>query len=381
MIRPGLVALLLVSLPLSAQEWRQRKLEALSMRRAAAPKLAATGDKPITVDCARKDRIQQAIDQNPGGTVIEIRGLCIENVRIDHKEVTLRGANPATDGIRSLTTTPALTITDSDNVVIEHLSLSDNPGTAIQMSESSVLLEDCVINGNNAEAAGGLSAIHATSHTFVRAGHLTVSNNQRRGVTVQRSASFFCVGCDFANNTGVAAAANDGVLALLRSTVTGRNGILASGGSAYADIDCITDPDPHPCSMQVTGRAIQAFDRAVAALYGAGDFTGAVLGSDSATVWVYGARQLAAGQPGHGPSFNNVDINAKLIAATAFESSPPLTSRVLNTQASTFARVLLMNDTELAGTLQCGSAADAWLDPEVVAGPGAAVNGCEHGTL
>ena len=133
--------------------------------------------------------------------------------------------------------------------------------------------------------------------------------------------------------------------------------------------------------MQATGRAAQAFSGSVAYLYGAGDFTGQVDASDRAVIGVYGARQLATGQPGLGPSRNVVNSFGYLYANKAFDVVPALSSRMMGTDASQFGRILVTDDTEVAGTIQCFSAGDAWLDPTVIAAPGAAVTGCDHGTF
>ena len=43
--------------------------------------------------------------------------------------------------------------------------------------------------------------------------------------------------------------------------------------------------------------------------------------------------------------------------------------------------MILHDATTLAGSMQCESAGDAWLDGTVVAAPGSSVTGCEHGVL
>ena len=98
-------------------------------------------------------------------------------------------------------------------------------------------------------------------------------------------------------------------------------------------------------------------------------------------VALYGARQLATGQPGQGPSRNGVSFNAHLYANAAFDVDPHLSSRLMGTDATHFARILVTDDTEVAGTIQCSAAADAWLDASVVAAPGSSISGCDHGSL
>jgi hypothetical protein len=368
------------SFPLLAADWQEMKSEAMAqLAQKRVPAVAAK--KPITVDCAKGDSVQEAIDNHSGTIVVEVRGLCIENVSIENRNVTLHGLSAANDGLQSPNTSPALLVNDSNDTRVENLSLSNNPGAALQILDSFVVLTNCVANNNNTATGPGSTAIIASTDSFLDATNLTMANNQRNAVAVQRGANFFCHGCDFTNNVGFAATASrGGLLSLLSSTVTQRFGIRATI-EAYADIDCISEVSAHPCSMQATGRAAQAFGGAVAYLYGAGDFTGQVDASDRAVIGVYGARQLATGQPGLGPSRNVVSSFGRMYAVAAFDVVPALSSRILGTDATNFGRILVTDDTEVAGTIQCSSAGDAWLDPTVVAAPGASVTGCEHGTL
>ncbi|MGZ5432507.1 MAG: hypothetical protein ACXWH7_06220 [Thermoanaerobaculia bacterium] len=381
MIRKRLVFLVLFSVPLFAADWREMKSEAMAQR--AQKRLAATAKatKTIAVDCAKGESVQDAIDKNSGTIVVEIRGVCVENVRIENQEVTLHGLDAANDGLQSSSSTPALIILDSNISRLENLSLSNNPGQGLQIHDSNVVLVNCVMSNNGSAAGLGASALAATTDSFIDATNLVMANNHRNAVLIQRGAMLFCHGCDFTNNTGFAAvAAHGGLLTLLRSTVTGRLGIRAFT-NAYADIDCISEMSAHPCSMMATGRAAQAFDNGIAALYGAGDFTGQVHADDRAVAVLYGARQLAAGQPGQGPTRNFATFFGHIYAYATFEVAPAIQSRILGTDASHFGRILITDETEVAGTIQCFSAGDAWLDPTVVAAPGSSVTGCEHGTF
>ena len=381
MFRRGLVSLFLFTVPVCASEWMEKKAEAMA-RRPRARVAASAATKSINVDCAKGDKVQDAIDKNSGAIVVEVRGVCIENVRIENRNVTLHGLSAASDGLRSPNADPALFVDDSNDTRIENLSLSDNPGLAIHIIDSLVSMLNCVANNNNltAPAVGG-NAFIVSADSLLDATNLSMTTNHRNCVVAQRGAGFFCHGCDFTGNTGWAATANSGgMLSLLRSTVTQRFGIrgLSNG---YADIDCITEVSAHPCSMQATGRAAIAIEGGEAYLFGAGDFTGQVSADDRAVVALYGARQLATGQPGQWPGRNGVSAFGHLYAVAAFDVDPPLQSRLMGTDAGQFARILVTDDTELAGSIQCASAADAWLDATVIEGPGAAVSGCEHGAL
>ena len=383
-MRKSFVFLLLFGTPLLAADWRTTKSEAVSEARSLRVQRRVAGTaaaKPIQVDCTKGSSVQSAIDKNPGTIVIEIRGVCTENVSVENRQVTLRGLDPANDGIVSPNTTSALFIADSNSFVIENLSLSNNPGQALQVWDSFVAMTNCVLSNNNSATGPGSSALLITTDSFVDATNLVMANNHRNASLTHSGSSFFCHDCDVTNNAGFAAVANGGAtVSLLRSVVTGRFGIRTFR-DAYADIDCISETSAHPCSMQVTGRALQAFDGSVAALYGAGDFTGQVDASDRAVAVLYGARQLATGQPGHGPARNFASYFGHIYANASFDVVPALQSRILGTDANHFGRILITEDTEVAGTIQCDSGGDAWLDPSVIAGPGSGITGCEHGTF
>ena len=70
--------------------------------------------KPLateTVDCSKGDSITTAIERNPDAesVLVEIRGVCTEAVVIRRDNVTLRGADPAMDGVRGLGIPPTPT--------------------------------------------------------------------------------------------------------------------------------------------------------------------------------------------------------------------------------------------------------------------------------
>lgn len=380
MLRTGVVCLVVLGFPafgdpaLQAHgDWRAAKAEARARRASSAAAVAKASS--TTVDCSKGGSVQQAIDKNPGTLVIEVRGRCVENVRIDAHDVTLRGADPAVDGISSPSTTPAVTILNTNSAGLERLSLSDNPGAAVQIvGDSNVTMSNCVLSGNNAVSGPGGSALVVSRDSFLDATSLTFTGN-RRGLAANRGSFVFCRGCEFSANAGFAATASGGgLVTLLNSTVSQAFGISANGDGSYVDIDCVSDPFPHPCSMQASANAARAFDSGEAVLYAAGDFAGRVM-APGGLVILYGARQTGAS------GANDVSYFGQLSAEASFDVDPPVQSRILSTNVSLFGRMLVTEQTQLDGTIHCERAGDAWLDPTVVPAPGSAVTGCEHGAL
>ena len=382
MIRVGIVCVVLFSLPASAGphgrvpgEWADLKQEAMTRR--PVRRVAAAATKPLSVDCQAGESIQKAIDKNPGALSIQVSGLCGENVRIDDREITLTGTSAATDGIRSQSLNAALSVLNGSVVTISGLGFSDNPGNAVNVTGASyATIDDCALNGN------GNTALFVSNHSFVEATAVTFSGNARRAVVAHEGGSVLCRGCEIsANGSYAAAATNGGFITLLQSTVSQRFGLFAAGAGSYVDIDCVSDPYPHACSMLATGRAASAFNLGSAGMWASGDFTGQVTADERGSAFLVGARQLAAGQPGQGPSRNTVGSFAVLFAYTSYETATPAVSRLLGTDVFDFGRLLVKEGTEVSGVTVCSSAGDAWLDPGVAAEPGSSVTGCDHATL
>ena len=332
------------------------------------------GAKTVAVDCTMGQKIQAAIDREDGPLVVDVHGICDENVNIVRKNVTLRGVDPLTDGIDGVVAVPqlaALRLRYVEFAQVENLTIRNGPAAGVSAAFSTLVLENCRITGH---AGPGIAA---SQGTFLDATGTTISQNGGQGVSVQTASRLFCHGCDVTGNGGFAASGiNGGVISLLNSVVTGQRGL--SSIDSYVDIDCVSEASEHPCGLTVTGRAGQAFSEGVVAFFGAGDFTGQVEAGDGGTVHLLGARQLAGAEPGQGPTANNVGRFGKLIAA---EESGLQSQLFGTTNVSDFGRLLLLNSTTLAGSIQCGSAGDAWLDPTIIDAPGSSVTGCEHGAL
>ena len=330
--------------------------------------------KTVAVDCTAGQSLQAAIDRDDGPLVVDVHGICNENVSVKRKDVTLRGLDPATDGIQGVVAVPqfpALRFAYVDGGRLENLSISNGPGFGFSAFYSRLDIVNCRMNGN-----GGQGMV--LEHSNVNATELTASQNELAGVLVRGGGLLFCLGCRFENNLGFAASASrGGFLTLNDSVVAGRRGLF-SADAAYADIDCISSKSTYPCSLSTTGRAAQAISGGTVAVYGNGSFTGQVEAGDRGIVQLIGARQLATGQPGQGPAANSVGEFGMLSAGTDDIGQSQLFG---TTNVAGFGRLILHDMTTLAGSIVCDSAGDAWLAPTIVANPGSSITGCEHGVL
>lgn len=328
----------------------------------------------VSVNCNAGERVQAAVDANRGPAEIVISGICVENVLIRNKDISLRGASkPSLDGIRSTVAgTPALIVMGPVQSAIKSLSFSNSVTSPLSIRGANVTIDDCLFQNNTG------SGVVVNAGGFVVATGLTFSGNTGRSINVS-DAQFFCTGCDVSGNNFAVSSTRGAIVSLLDSVVTGRRGLLVADDGSFADIDCLTAGTQHPCSLRVTGVAATAVAGGVAFLTAAGDFTGQVGADDRGAVNLLGARQIAGALPGQGPATNTADFFGKIVASALFDVDPPSPSLIRGADAAHFGQILLTDDTMVKGTIQCSSAADAWLDPTVDLS-GSTVTGCDHAT-
>jgi hypothetical protein len=320
----------------------------------------------VSVNCNAGQTIQAAVNASVPPAEITVAGICVENVLIRDKDISLRGVQmPSLDGIRSpVPGVPALVVRGSVIASITGLSFSMNPGPGAAIRDgANMTLANCLFENN---AASGL---RTDSGAFVLATDTTFTAN-RGPATSTSDAQFFCISCDVTAIGPAVVATRGSIVSLLDSVVTGVQGLVAQDRGSAADIDCVTFVTTHPCSMNVSQFAALGVAGGTASLIGAGDFSGQIIADDRGTVRLDGARQLAT-TPGGAP--NVADTLGEIIVAPQ--------SLLLGAEAAHFARVLFTGDSVLQGSIRCSGAADAFLDPTVTATPGSTVSGCEHASV
>ena len=327
----------------------------------------------VAVNCNSGGRIQAAVDANPAPVEIQITGICVENVLIRDKDVSLRGTQtPSLDGIRSVVPSfPALTVRGTVIAEINGLSFSKSAGTGLSIRfGANMTVNNCLFENN------GTIGLRVDSGANVRANDSTFTGNANSN-TNTADAQFFCVACDFSGGGPAAVSTRGAIVSLNDCVVTGDIGIVADEVGAFVDFDCASFDSPHACSMTVTGPAAIATFSGTARLFGTGNFTGQLIADDRGTVRLSGALQRGTSSDGQP---NIVDALGEIIVSPLVDVNPPAQSLIRDTQATHFGRVLVLNDSILKGSIQCSGAADAFLDPTVVRLPGSTVTGCEHGS-
>ncbi|HSR53524.1 MAG TPA: right-handed parallel beta-helix repeat-containing protein, partial [Acidobacteriota bacterium] len=332
-----------------------------------------------TVDCTKGDSIQEAVDKSKGPVVIEVRGICRENVRIEGKQVTLRGQDPASDGIEGVPadpSSPAIEIFFADGVRIENLSVSNGPAIGIGLWFTHAEMENLRIESN------GLIGLHVSSGSFLFGLGLTISNNASHGLHAQRTSLVFCDACELEDNAGWAGFSGTGALLTLRdSVISGERGLVSAGvaGHSYIDIDCLTAGTGHPCSL-TANQAARAAGTATAALWVIDDFTGQLSASDRAHLFLIGSRQLSTGlTPGGDPRLNFLTDFATL-RTVPYNDGLQFHESLIKGDflISTFCRAILSSETVVDGNLTCEQGGDAWASSGVVLTPGSSISNCQH---
>jgi hypothetical protein len=296
------------------------------------PDVAAQGNKKdgktIWVDCTKGQSINKALENLSTPLVIEIRGMCSEQVLVERSGVTLHGSDPTLDGI--LAPEPvALRIAPPGerglSVTVENLTLQ---GLRVDGGWANYV-NNCRITG-----AGWASwkAVGVTAAGLVMTDVVVTGN--WGGVYAQAGGELNCTGCVIKDNPspgqGTALTASDAQIGLADSEVSGRWGLWAGSMS----------------EIYVTGTAL----------------TGAILSSEGSTMVFESVTQASP------PVANSLYEGSRFTAYDSALAGP--------TELYSFSTLSLLGATTHQGDIGCFEAGDAVADdPNLVDG---SVTGCMH---
>jgi hypothetical protein len=280
------------------------------------------------VDCNKGQTINNALNRPAVELTIEISGICIEDVEITRTNVTLRGADPLVDGIRSDPSgfmRQALTLRNTSFVYIENLKLTGaNNGIGINNSFG-VYLVNCRLEDN--EFAGaivgtGSGSVHFTD-TVVAAPNPPEGARLSRGIWATNGSNATCTNC----------AIQDYWYALRAST---GSQITVDGGSITG-----------------TQYALGVFANSTSFVVGA-TLDGRIRMFDKSSTTLIGVNQINA------PSSNQLRTGSILVASGG-------TTLVGPTFVSGFTNVALFDTSSISGDMQCSSGGDAYCDSPLTA--------------
>lgn len=187
--------------------------------------------KVVPVDCTKGERIGDALLKSKDDLIVEIHGMCMEDVLIRRDGVVLRGTDPNSDGVQAVGTEDfrgaAVFIRDARRVSLENLKLTGGvaSGLRVETSRREISVSNCRMEGN-----GRFGAVIIDAAVVMENVHVTAPDSV--------AGEFFAAGLV----TGEAA-----ILTLSSSTVASGAGalaILADQGSVVSVFDSTLSAGP-----------------------------------------------------------------------------------------------------------------------------------------
>ena len=232
--------------------WTRGALVAVLWAALAATVSSPAVAKTVVVKCDKGDSIQTALEDKADPLVIEVQGKCQEAVEVRRSGVTIRGTDPAVDGIVGPTSADALVVVaDSTfsgpvavqgqlSVNLENLAIENGAAGGLVAYEANVSLTNVWISGNagvGARFSGG---------TFALLLDCRLENNGLAAISAARVARIGCTDCEIHGNGGAA-------------------GVVDAAGELFIDTSNVSGPIGF---RSLAGGRIEGFDTDVAATTG-----------------------------------------------------------------------------------------------------------------
>ncbi|HKP87579.1 MAG TPA: hypothetical protein VJZ26_15875 [Blastocatellia bacterium] len=329
---------------------------AVSLMAFAAGAVDAQTTATVSVDCSKNKSINKALEQHPNADslIVEIQGLCRENVVVTRDRVTLRGANPSSDGIQAdINATQmdaALWVRGAHQVVVENLKLTGGFAglLASEVSTPSLKMNNCRSEGNTAYGVILQSSLAELTDTV-----LTANGNFNAGIFgVSRIA---CLRCSISNplGSGALGTQSNNIIGLSGPTVIVIESTLTGGG------------------ILLTNGLLQALDSAIEAPAPTASVSGSQSIINMTRVQVIGPMRFNASstavllgvtQPGGGTT-NQVDDNSfvRIAAAPPATGGPPtIPSSIQGFSFQNFSTGSLLGNSQINGNFNCLPGANAF---------------------
>lgn len=318
----------------------------------------------VKVKCAQGDSINKAIGQHPNAEslVVEISGMCSENVVVTRDRVTLRGTDPAGDGIQAALNASqidaALWVKGAHLVTVENLKLTGGFDglLATEATTPFLVLSNCRLEGNNRGTVLEASLLQAEDTVFTA--------NTTFNALVFLGSRFGCTRCTLSDPG-----------AGLGSTVR-TNLVLGTGSTALVFDSTFSDGGIHngDSTVTVADSTIDGFapNASVQGVHGTFMLTRVQVGGpmrfgQSSNAQLSGVTQTRSESPG-----NTVDDSSYVRiadAAPATGGPPSITSTLLGFSLRNFSNGSLLQTSQINGNLNCGSGANAFCaNPSNVSG-------------
>ena len=293
----------------------------------------------VVVDCTAGDTIRDALRKPAENLTIEVRGICKEDVVIARNFVTLRGTDPALDGIQGVGPSPlsgdaVVRIEGARAVRIENLSVTSGARDGISAIGSfHVEITNCRLlnNLNNGIFAFDDSSLSITD---------TVISGSNRGLSVFTADLLTCRRCTIATNASGVVAARGSLVSILESTISARHGVFSQEGGAVFLGDS---------TLEAVQLGMSAGEHSRITVVRS-TFTGALEVGQAGLVELFGSSQVE-----NPMDFNFLDLDSTLRMRDG--------SRLIGaTSVEAFSHLLIHDTSSLEGSLACVTGGDAICD-------------------
>jgi hypothetical protein len=306
----------------------------------------------VTVNCNRGQSINKALSQplNADILIVEIEGMCNENVVVTRDKVTLRGTSPTSDGIQAPANpmpTPrdaAVWVRGAQAVSIENLKLTGGSHGLVASDVSTPILR--VVN-SRLEGNVGFGALLFDSISQFQDTVIT-SNGGFSNVDL-RASRFICVRCTFSNSLGGLnlVAGGGSVITINESSLTDGSVNIGDGSSGGIN-DSTIDARPSQPSLFVGQSQIILRRTQVG---GPMRFFG------GSNVLLFGVTQTRNENENLADEASFVKIGD---ASPASGGPPSIPSTILGFRLRTFSNGVLQQNSQLNGTLNCSEGANTF---------------------
>jgi len=295
--------------------------------------------KTIQVDCAKGQTINKALRVPAEELIIEISGICEEDVEINRENVILRGSDPALDGISGTATgyVPGIAVLTVRNVVrfrVENLAVLDGVGSGMRFSSTlAAEVVNCRVEGN---AVAGIQAPHG--QVFVTD---TTVTGSAWGVMGFDSTYLECVRCTVTGNNFMGVGAySDARVQVSDSEISSPIGLYSAEASQLWVDDS---------TVEGTSQGISVIDGGQVTISGS-EVSGPISVESNGLVLFDDTDQIA----------NSAGLNSLTVDATMELTSG--SSLLGDTSIDGFSKLLVRDTSALNGNLACSAGGDAYCD-------------------
>lgn len=306
----------------------------------------------VRVDCTRGQSINEAMTKKPKAysLIVEISGMCRENVVVTRDRVTLRGTDPAGDGIQAEENTdltdPTLWVRGAGLVNVENLTLTGGFSGLLATNANLPLIQvtnSRLVGNSNFGIQLENSLVNATDTTFEGP-----VNSVPAGIFM--ASRLGCLRCTFTSPgpSPVMIVINGVAVIGQQSSLTGGS-LRAEGSSINISDSTISSPVPGIPVLNATSNNSVILTRV--------EVLGRMLFGQGTNAGLFGVVQTGIGNQPNEASFGSNVILSSTSPATG--GPPTIHSTIAKFNLTNFANLVLNPGSVLDGDLICRAGSNA----------------------